>query len=110
MGATVTFKDEDLRFLISVLMPDTQDTRQMVRVLREDAEILDGMICDERVFHRLLEDPLAVLSVSPALFFAILLARVASDLSRQTGHVRAQPRPDHGALRRRAGPAAPGRP
>ena len=82
-GSRVIFKDEDLRFLIAVCTPDTSDTDRMFRILREDPEILDAMISDEKVFHRLLENPLSLLSVSPALFFAILLVRVAADLARQ---------------------------
>ena len=77
----VTFRDEDFLFLLSVLMP-AADRPAMVRVLREDPEIRDAMMSDERVFHRLTEDPLSVLAVSPALFFSILLARVATDLER----------------------------
>jgi len=69
LTANVVFKDEDLLFLLSVLMPGTADASRMLRIMREDEEILDGM---------------AVLGVSPALFFAILLARVASDLTRQS--------------------------
>ncbi len=80
---SVVFRDEDLLFLLSVLTPAAEDAQQMLRVMREDPEILDGMIADERVFHYLLDDPLSVMGVSPALFFAILLARVASDLRRQ---------------------------
>jgi len=78
------FKDEDLQFLLSVLMPSVDDAPRMLWILREDEEILEGMIADERVFHQLLADPYSVLAVSPALFFAILLARVASDLTRET--------------------------
>ena len=83
-GLRLIFKDEDLLFLLSVLMPSVQDKQRMLRILREDDEILEGMIADEKVFHRLLDDPLSLLAVSPALFFAILLARVASDLTRET--------------------------
>jgi hypothetical protein len=77
------FKDEDLLFLIKVLMPGTDDKQKMIRVLREDEEILEGMLADEKVFRHLLDDPLSVLRVSPALFFAILLTRVKSDLERE---------------------------
>ncbi|HTU01441.1 MAG TPA: hypothetical protein VMG58_06480, partial [Candidatus Sulfotelmatobacter sp.] len=66
---SVIFRDDDLLFLLSVLMPTSQDTARMLRVLREDPEILDGMIADQRVFHHLLDDPMSVLAVSPALFF-----------------------------------------
>jgi hypothetical protein len=77
------FKDEDLLFLIKVLMPGAGDKQKMIRTLREDEEILEGMLADEKVVRRLLDDPLSVLRVSPALFFAILLTRVKADLERQ---------------------------
>ena len=82
-GLASVFRDEDLLFLVQVLMPGTGDQQRMIRVLREDEEILEGMLADEKVIRRLLEDPLSVLRVSPALFFAILLARVKADLERQ---------------------------
>jgi hypothetical protein len=77
------FKDEDLLFLVQVLIPETEDKQRMIRILREDDEILEGMLADEKLLRRLLDDPLAVLRVSPALFFAILLSRVKLDLERQ---------------------------
>lgn len=77
------FKDEDFAFLLSVLMPTLEDKQRMIRILREDEEILEGMIADEKVFHRLLADPWSILAVSPALFFATLLARVTADLAHQ---------------------------
>jgi hypothetical protein len=77
------FRDEDLLFLIKVLMPASAEAQRMIRVLREDEEILEGMLADEKVIRRLLDDPLSVLRVSPALFFAILLARVKADIEKQ---------------------------
>jgi hypothetical protein len=77
------FSDDDLQFLVRVLMPETEDRQKMARVIRDDAEILEGMLADQRVFRRMLADPLSVLRVSPALFFAILLARVRSDLEHE---------------------------
>jgi hypothetical protein len=82
-GGKVIFRDEDLLFLISVLLPASEDRTGMLRVLREDPEILDAMLADDRVFQHLLLDPLSVLVLSPALFFAVLLQRVASDLKRE---------------------------
>ena len=75
------FSDDDLLFLVSTLMPETTDRQRMVRVLREDEEILDGMLSDDTVLHRLLDEPsFNLLRVSPALFFSVLLARVRLDL------------------------------
>jgi len=65
-------------------MPDSTDHERMVRVLQEDDEILEGMLADERVLRRLLDDPsLPLFRVSPALFFSVLLARVKLDLEKQ---------------------------
>ena len=77
------FSDDDLQFLVRVLMPESEDRQRMTRVLREDSEIREAMLADERVFRRMLTDPLSVLRVSPALFFAILLARVRADLEHE---------------------------
>jgi len=77
------FSDDDLLFLVSTLMPGTPDRHRMVRVLREDTEILEGMISDEKVLHVLLDEPsFTLLRISPALFFSVLLARVRLDLER----------------------------
>jgi len=82
-GIRSILKNEDLLFLIKVLTPEIEDKQKMIRALREDEEILEGMLSDERALRRLLDEPLSVLRVSPALFFAILLARVKADLKRQ---------------------------
>ena len=79
----IEFSEDDLQFLVRVLMPGAEDKQRMARVLREDAEILEAMLSDARVFQRMLADPLSVLRVSPALFFAILLARVRADLEHE---------------------------
>jgi hypothetical protein len=78
------FSDEDLLFLIKTLMPETTDYQRMIRVLREDDEILEGMLADEKVLHKLLDAPsFTLLRVSPSLFFRVLLARVKLDLESQ---------------------------
>jgi hypothetical protein len=79
----VTYSDEDLLFLITTLMPETTDRQRMIRVLREDEEILEGMLADEKVLHHLLDDPLTLLRVSPALFFSALLAQVRIDMKKR---------------------------
>ncbi len=80
----LSFSDDDLVFLITTLMPDATDHQRMIRVLREDEEILQGMLADEKVLHKLLDEPqFNLLRVSPALFFSVLLARVRLDLERQ---------------------------
>ena len=78
------FSDEDLLFLIKTLMPGVSDRRRMVRVVREDEEILEGMLSDVRIVRHLLGDPEAILQVSPHLFFSVLLLKVQKDFQNQT--------------------------
>jgi hypothetical protein len=82
-GMGSTFSDEDLSYLIRVLVPGVEDKQRTMRALRDDEEILEAMLADDRAFHRLIDDPLSVLRVSPPLFFAILLSRVKKDIQEQ---------------------------
>jgi hypothetical protein len=77
-GALLT--EADLVFLASALAPGS-DRGRMVRVLREDAEILDGMLADDRLLCRIMDRPEAPLAVSPRLFFAVLLNQARRDLA-----------------------------
>jgi len=74
----------DLRFLVDTLMPGTADKAKMVRALREDEEILEGVLKDGRLVERILEDPEAILRISPRLFFLALLNRVRQDLEHRS--------------------------
>ena len=77
-------QDADFAFLIRTLIPDCRDIPQMMRTLREDEEILGGMLEDERLFRILTDDPDALVRVSPRLFFSVLLARVRRDLKERS--------------------------
>jgi len=82
--AGLGFTDNDLVFLITTLMPENTDRQRMIRALREDEEILEGMLADEKVLHKLLDAPsFPLLQVSPGFFFSVLLARVRQDMERQ---------------------------
>jgi hypothetical protein len=78
------FSDADLSYLIRVLVPGCQDRERMVRALREDEEILEGMLNDQRLFKALMEDPESVMQVSPRLFFSVLLNRVKATLKQSS--------------------------
>ncbi len=76
--------EKDLGFLVSLLAPGS-DPGRMIRTLREDEEILSGMLADPRLIGRFLDPATPILTdVSPALFFGALLARVKKDLERET--------------------------
>ena len=81
-GTDMRFSDNDLLFLIKLLMPQAEDRERMLRFLRDYPEILEGMLADQKVVHRLLDEPLGLLAVSPTLFFAALLVQVQRDLER----------------------------
>lgn len=72
--------EKDLVQIVNALMPAYPDPQRMVRVLREDEEILEGMLSDERLFRFLTDDPESLLQVSPRLFFTVLLNRVRQEL------------------------------
>ena len=73
-------KDSDLMFLVRTLMPGYEQRQRMVRILREDEDILEAMLADGKLFRILSDDPQSLLQVSPHLFFTVLLNRVAEEL------------------------------
>jgi hypothetical protein len=82
--------DADLLFLTETLEPGGERGR-MLRVLREDEEILRAMLADERLVQRIMKDPQTPVRMSPRLLFSVLLNRVRKDLAErsytfETGH------------------------
>jgi hypothetical protein len=77
---SLTLNDNDLLFLIRVLMPGYTQRQRMLRILREDEDILEAMLADDKLFHILKHDPQFLLQVSPHLFFTVLLNRVKEEL------------------------------
>ncbi len=74
------FSEQDFSFLVDTLTSSQVDKSQMKRVVREDREIRDSMIADDRLFQRVMDDEEILLRISPSLFFAILLKRAKQDL------------------------------
>lgn len=74
------FSEQDLLFLIKTLIPDCNDHAKMMRVLRDDEEILEGMLNDEKLCKLMIENPDSIIRVSPHMFFTVLLNRVKKDL------------------------------
>jgi hypothetical protein len=80
-GTLGQLADTDLLYLTDVLAAGADRVR-MLRVLREDEEILRAMLADQRLFDRISSDPQTLLRVSPRLLFCVLLTRVKKDLER----------------------------
>jgi hypothetical protein len=76
--------ETDLRYLIHLAAPQARDPASMLRALREDPDILLGMLRDARVVGHLLAEPERVLTASPCLFFAVLLVRIRAELEQTT--------------------------
>ena len=72
--------DSDLLFLIRSLMPGYSQRQRMMRILREDEDILEAMLADEKLFNILRHEPRSLLQVSAHLFFTVLLNRVQEEL------------------------------
>ena len=77
---SLMYSESDLLFLIRIFMPGCDDKGRMVRVLRDDEEILEGMLNNEKIFEYLMNDTEPLIRVTPYLFFSVLLARVKSEL------------------------------
>lgn len=78
------WNEQDLRTLIKVLIPGSPDPERLVRALREDDEILNGMLADERLFRYLVDNSDSLIQVSPRLFFMVLLIRAGRELEHRS--------------------------
>jgi len=77
---SLRLSDRDLDFLVETASPGVFDKPRLKQILREDEKFRNTFIEDEKVFRRLMDDEEIVLKISPALFFEILLRKVARDL------------------------------
>ncbi len=75
------FEEPDLLFLINFFMPEQADVRRMLRILREDEDILQGMIEDPALAESLQTEIEPIIRVSPYLYFAVLLQQAYEDLN-----------------------------
>ena len=80
MNTAARLTDNDLLYLARTLLPPNADIGRMVRALREDEEILEAMLGDERIFRALVDEDADILQVSPFLYFTVLLKRTLEEL------------------------------
>lgn len=71
--------DRDLDFLIETVHPGVIDKLKLKEIIREDEGLRSTFIADKKVFGRLMNDDEIFLTISPRLFFEILLRRVVRD-------------------------------
>jgi hypothetical protein len=77
---SLRLSDKDLDFLVETASPGVIDKPKLKQILREDEKFRNTFIDDEKVFRKLMDEEEIFLRISPALFFEILLRRVARDL------------------------------
>ena len=69
--------DNDLLFVVETVAPTLKDR---LEAIRNDEEIIRGMLEDERLFNRIISDEEIMIKVSPKLFFTVLMIRAKKDL------------------------------
>ncbi len=80
MREYLRLSDSDLTFIVETLAPQLRDR---IDSIREDEDILTGMLEDERLFSRIMNDEEIMLKISPKLFFTVLMIRARKDLNRE---------------------------
>ena len=76
--------DADLDFVVGEAAPDASDRERLKGLVLRDSSFRKAMLSDDRVFARLMDDEEAFVTVSPGLYFEVLLRRAVSDLDSST--------------------------
>ena len=76
--------DTDLDFVVGEAAPDASDGERLKGLVLRDSGFRKAMLSDDRVFERLMDDEEAFVTVSPGLYFEVLLRRAVSDLDSST--------------------------
>ncbi len=71
--------DKDLGFITNILLPHYKEPERLIAILRQDEDILEGMLKDQKLFNFLIKEKDLPIKVSPQLFFLILLIKVKED-------------------------------
>ena len=74
--------ERDLGFLVESVSPEARDKGRLKQIIREDRDIRNSYVGDEKVFRRLRDEEESFLKISPFLFFEILLRKASRDLER----------------------------
>ena len=78
-----TFSEGDLKYIMDSLAPAAGKRPTLARAVREDREIREAILADDRVFHAVTDTEEAFIHVSSYLFFTVLLLRARRDLQHQ---------------------------
>jgi hypothetical protein len=78
-----TFSEGDLKYIMDSLAPNAGERPTLARAVREDREIREAVLADDRIFHAVTDNEEAFIHVSSYLFFTVLLLRARRDLRDQ---------------------------
>ena len=78
-----TFSEGDLNYIMDSLATDAGARATLARAVRDDREIREAVLADDRVFRALIDNEDAFINVSGYLFFSVLLLRARRDLQNQ---------------------------
>jgi hypothetical protein len=83
--STAALSDADLDFLVTTAAPEVRDKLRLRQLIKEDRDLRNAFIADEKTSRRVVTDKEAFLKISPSLYFEILLRKARQDLER-AGH------------------------
>jgi hypothetical protein len=76
--------DSDLEFVVKEAAPQFKDKAKLKQLIRGDESFRRGLVGDEAVFRRVMEDDETFLKISPSLYFEILLRKALKELEKAT--------------------------
>ncbi len=72
--------DSDLDFLVTTAAPEIRDKFRLKQLIKEDQDIRNAFVSDEKTSRRVVTDKESFLKISPSLYFEILLRKARQDL------------------------------
>ena len=78
--------DSDLRFLVETVATDRRDYDHIVDIIRGKDDLLEPMLQDPKLIHRLFEEEQSLVRVSPYFLFTVLLLQIRQGLQ-ETAYV-----------------------
>jgi CRP-like cAMP-binding protein len=73
--------ETDLRFLVETVATNRQDYDQIADLIRDKDDLLEAMLKDPKLVHRLLQEGANLIRVSPYFLFTALLLQVQRELA-----------------------------
>jgi hypothetical protein len=76
--------ESDLRFLVETVSTSRREYDHVIRLIRDQPDLLEPMLEDRRLMNRLFQDEKTLVSISPYFLFSVLLRQVQQNLRTQT--------------------------